>query len=417
MTHKRYYPVIRSKPSEWLGLNAVRRRSRTNVSPIVELTEGVFRTPDLHKERSKWWDKHLREIRQIALGYDEVLLDLSVYAEENFKLEQRDVWDELLKVFNSASGLIPVVRFDWTSAGLKRAISAAKKWKHGIAIRVLPKDLADVSVFRANLTNWLLDHRVRPEGITLVFDFIDNPTLVSFDALRKGIPFLESWRNWVVVSGTFPEFLSEYSNRQQLHKRPRIEWNSWAKQVIGVTASRHPAYGDYLMFHAPSSMNIALRGSFSLRYTLDSDTMILRGNRKNGARQFVGHARLLHQRSLFYGENFSAGDAFLAGNIRGARTLDQSIWRASTINHHIEVTVAQVLDEKGSSDAARKFTAMSDDVPPTLTQSAASRAKRSVVRVLSAKAKKMVDGHAALPEAAKGMRSVSDAQTPLPTKS
>lgn len=117
---------------------------------------------------------------------------------------------------------------------------------------------------------------LRNESTDLVLDLqvIENhiPNLLQICSL---VPYLNNWRTFTVIGGSFSKDLTNFSVGQ--HRHPRLEWQMW-KNLVGNSKFRKPSFGDYTTQHGiyiptPERPNF----SASIRYTCNDYWVIMRG--------------------------------------------------------------------------------------------------------------------------------------------
>jgi hypothetical protein len=355
-----YFPVIRLKESECYALNAVAATTRSSVRPVFEFFRDDPRDArDVDAVREKAWGQQCRRLRESVRSFDTTFLDVQAHEDTNFRCGKIDVWSDLRRRLRTeARGLVPVSYLHWSAAQLASVRQCAEEWTHGHALRLTRIDLSNPENLLKRTGEWLNALTTTPEATALFVDLGDQPEYLTFRKLGELLPFPERWKSCTVLCGSFPEELSGPRDSQRF-EYSRTEWTSWYDQATDPNAAWRPCFGDYLMFSPNARENAGHAGTISLRYTWDKIFVIFKGKRSKDSplknKQFCGHAMLLVADPCFFGPHFSSGDSFLAGGIpQSVRTLDTSAWRAATINHHIEATVAQLISADGTTDLARK---------------------------------------------------------------
>ena len=349
-TYKHYVPVLRAKQAEWRALEALSPSVRSAITPLVELT------PDVATAKPKAAAKVGRTSYDHALhltlanlspqlAHGRAFLDFGHLAGR-----RAAAWTLARQIGNGpVTGLVPVTTLPNRDGRLAdfRAMTGGGV---GVCLRV-PATMVRQTTFAAALAQELQDCGLNRGDADLVVDLGCDPRSLSHDDLRAVIPALDEWRSWTVLAGVFPLNLVELDANQLEYRLPRDEWLAWRAQVTrSLSSVRRPAFGDFTIQYGEYIPAPKVAGSLSVRYTLATEYLVLRGRKPNAAigvgfDQYHGHARYLTSKSDYYGANFSSGDSFINQKcVTGAGTGDRLQWLAAGINHHITATVAQLAD-------------------------------------------------------------------------
>ena len=109
---------------------------------------------------------------------------------------------------------------------------------------------------------------------------------------------------------------------------------------LGPRLLRVPSFGDYAVNYPEETFvdPRIMRMSANLRYTLDSEWLILRGRntRQFGFEQFRDLCSSLVMKSEFAGPSFSAGDKFIDDCAQGSTGPgNATVWRRVGTSHHL----------------------------------------------------------------------------------
>ena len=198
---------------------------------------------------------------------------------------------------------------------------------------------------------------LKPRSVHLIIDYeANNPTTPDPVSVLAQVPDLAEWPTLCIAGGAFPPDLQEFQPGNW--RIPRTEWLAWKRAISnGKNLRRKPNFSDYTIQYGLYKEPVdGCNPSVSVRYTLDEEWLIMRGEAargKSGAKsletrpgreQWNGHAQLLcDSPDLFYGQHFSWGDRFIyqkSQNTREPGTYE--IWLRAGINHHITVVSRQI---------------------------------------------------------------------------
>ncbi len=281
------------------------------------------------------------------------LVDMNVVS-EHAKLDQEDLWSLFAPELAAASiEAVPVVRVPRKpySNALVKEIAEAPGC--GLCLRLKPIDLA-YGGLEQSIEEVLRFTGVSPAEVDLVFDFecfCDGDA--SYERMCEAVPHLSDWRSFTLISGDFPRDLSEYSPGD--HHRRRRDWGAWLAAVRNGALPRVPAFGDYTIQYGVYTPPVSSPNySASVRYTLENDWLILRGEwvgKPNGpgTAQWNAWAMLLCDSDDFYGAEYSAGDAYVHERSRThEKSGNPEKWLYAGINHHLTVVARQIASLSGS---------------------------------------------------------------------
>ncbi|MGB7436421.1 MAG: hypothetical protein WBW49_13495 [Candidatus Acidiferrum sp.] len=252
--------------------------------------------------------------------------------------------------------LVPVAGLSRTRDYLLSVAGVVKDDKRGICLRITPAEILRPD-FNNTIRDFLKSMHLGPECVHLLVDYeVNDPTAPNSQSLLDGIPALNAWQTVSVASGAFPPDLQGFQPGN--NKIPRSDWLAW-KRAVSLTRNgiRKPAFSDYTIQYGLYKEPVeGCNPSVSIRYTLDEEWLIMRGEavrgradsnhneERPGREQWNAHAQLLcDDGELFYGESFSWGDAFIRE--RSLKTEDHGspeIWLRAGINHHMTVVSRQI---------------------------------------------------------------------------
>lgn len=340
-----YVWAMRDKGSEWRAAAAIAKRGPLPFTPLVEavcepfmpraetpvanpvdvVSKLIRRANALTDSGRVWVDfNHLRlvfsaadvaELHHVARGY---------------RLFGRNL-------------LTPVVRTSSDTPVVEAVAEWAAAEGCGVCIRV---DGTTSLAERADDVLRLLNELGIPiEEVDLVVDAQDLPRLAGFDLLTEAFPQSALARNWVVLGGTFPSSITEYSPDDYEHLIERAEWSAWVEESGKLGGGRIPTYGDFATQPARYTPSPGYPGSASVRYSTEENFVLLRG--RGGKRvdynQYIGHARYLKTRPYFRRAADTAADDYVEWIATGRnRTGSQQTWRVASFQRHVGVVRSQL---------------------------------------------------------------------------
>ena len=358
-----YVPILRWKQAERFALRYLREEDRKRITPLIELTPQAFKSRKtaervstpldpaqvIHHEAKKLLEScanfpFFLDLRHVAV--DVVRTHGKVHAFEYFA--------EIGRSYKLA--LVPVTGLSRTKEYQASVATVVKDDKRGICLRLTPAEIIDAG-FASNIRALLKSLGLSEDAVHLLVDYEANdPVVPSVESLLAAIPNLSKWRTLSVASGAFPPDLQGFEPGNR--KIPRTDWLAWKKAVSTAKNSlRKPSFSDYTiqcgLYKEPVD---GCNPSVSVRYTLDEEWLIMRGDAvrgkatshsqetRPGREQWHGQAQLLcDDENLFYGEGFSWGDAFIHEKSLDSKNYgSHEIWLPAGINHHMTVVSRQI---------------------------------------------------------------------------
>jgi hypothetical protein len=358
-----YVPILRWKHAERFALRKLHEEVRKRITPLIELTPLTFKsrkTADrvatpldpaqvVHKEAKKLLEAcanfpFFLDLRHVAV--DVVRTRGKVHVLEYFA--------EIGRSYKLA--LVPVTGLSQTKEYKASVAKIVNDDKRGICLRLTPDEIIEAG-FTGSMRAFLKSFRLTEDAVHLLVDYEANdPAVPSVESLLAAIPNLGKWQTLSVASGAFPPDLQGFEPGN--HRIPRSDWLAWKKAVSTAKNSlRKPSFSDYTIQYGLYKEPVeGCNPSVSVRYTLDEEWLIMRGDAvrgkatsdlqetRPGREQWHGHAQLLcENKNLFYGESFSWGDAFIHEKSLDSKHYGSyEIWLRAGINHHMTVVSRQI---------------------------------------------------------------------------
>src|SRR2546426_3389737 len=355
---KHYVPILRWKQAERFALKHLLEDDRKMITPLIEITPKVFEAPKTGKKEGKKPDP-ARVLEDQAKNLLEswanapLFLDLSLI--DGLVPPINGVRHPLAHIAETARCyrlcVVPVTGLSRRNEYQSALSDIVHLDRRGICLRLLTKELMQPR-FAQEVKALLRKFQLDESNVDLLLDYQTfDPQNHDLKTLLVKIPNLRAWRSLTVASGAFP---ADLRKRELGSSRiSRDDWLSWKEQFFDETSiQRRASFSDYTiqygLYKEPVEHCIP---SVSVRYTLENEWLIMRGEApskkaisKNaegrpGLEQWYGHAQLLCEKGdLFYGENFSWGDAFIyEKSARQGKPGSYEIWLRAGINHHMTV--------------------------------------------------------------------------------
>lgn len=362
--YKHYIPILRWKAAEKGALLKLKEEHKDLVTPLIEFimpqsdsSDGEKTPKELLEESVEKFSESISSIADQVMKHwgckaifiDFQLIDSSIRAEA---LKQILEHGKQLNIFMiPVITIIPVIGFESDIQTRRVAVDFAKQSGHGICLRITDSNFKEKTL-SSDIDNFLRDNNLDAKEVDMLIDFkvIDGGSSVDSLVAKIGvIPYIEKWRTFIVAGGAFPKDLSHLEKHNQ-HDIPRSDWIVWRELMSKL--KRIPSFADYaIQYPIYFPKTAASNPSASIRYSLEEKWVIVRGeglrNPKGaGFQQYPAQAQLLSsQKDVFKGENFSAGDAYIAEkakDIKTKKTGNPKTWLEAGINHHLSLVVDQI---------------------------------------------------------------------------
>ena len=358
-----YVPILRWKQAERFALRYLQPEDRKRITPLIELTPLSFKskkTPQreavpldpvqvVHEESKKLLEAcsnfpFFLDLRHVAVDI----------ARNRGRIHALEYFAEVGRNYKLA--LVPVTGLLRTAQYQASVATIVKADNRGLCLRLTPAEIMD-SGFKSILKAFLSSMRLGEESVHLLVDYeAGEPAVPSLSSILAAIPKLGKWQTLSMASGAFPPDLQGFELGNQ--RIPRSDWLAWKRAVSqSEIRIRKPSFSDYTIQYGMYKEPVeGSNPSVSVRYTLDEEWLIMRGEAvrgkatsesnesRPGREQWHGHAQLLcDNQDLFYGEGFSWGDAFIREKSLDKKNYgSHEIWLRAGINHHMTVVSRQI---------------------------------------------------------------------------
>ncbi len=350
-----YVPILRWKEAERGALATLYEHDSNCLTPLFELVpDNIIKKGKLDKEDSIL-DLEVatnKVIEQLVKcwGSRPFFIDLLWLSSDSLKQRTGDFLEMLSQcasIYNLC--FIPVTGLSRDGPYQSSVQKVLNIHHQGACLRLTTDDLKHPE-FTRSINTTLKYLKLTPDMVDLLVDFrITDQNTSAYHTLCRIIPHIESWRNFIVASGAFPEDLSKCPKNDQ-SKLDRSDWISWKNQVTAdKPLTRIPIFSDYTIQHAKYiKKGRGWHFSASIRYTSGDYWLIMRGEdaiRKDGLgfAQWPANAILLSDSPEYCAETFSAGDKYIKEmSLQRQETGNPATWLEAGINHHMTFVVRQI---------------------------------------------------------------------------
>jgi hypothetical protein len=350
-----YVPILKGKEGEYGALGELSSASKDAMRPLIEVPpvpyDYVSETP------SKTVDAHLMNVPQRLADCwagREIYLDVPWLQDGDFVLGVPALHYLVTDAVRLSVQAVPVITLQTTPDGLEIVRELVANGTH-FAIRMTSSDFDEDDERNPNAQVDALLSTIAPREIAradLILDLADvgedlgRAVLLARSVLGQA-PRLAEWRSVALVGASFPENLSEVT-AATTSRLPRIEWQMWRRLQRRLPEQRRDLlFGDYGIAH-PVTTELdprTMRMSASIRYTAENEWIVVKGRnvRQHGFDQYYALAREIVGLPEFSGEEYCAGDRFIARCARGqAGPGNATTWRKVGTNHHLTLVAREL---------------------------------------------------------------------------
>lgn len=358
-----YVPILRWKQAERFALRHLREEDRGRIIPLIEITPKSFDAPKTGKKEGKKPDPGQAledQAKEVLENWQYAPFFLDLHLIDGLIPAIGGIHHPVVHIAEAAQRLklhlIPVIgvsrRDEYRSAVSKVAHMDGR----GICLRLLAGEVLKPR-FAQKVTTFLRNMELSENNVDLMLDCQRfDPQNPDLKTLLIKIPDLSRWRSLIVASGAFPEDLQKCEKGSNWI--PRDDWLAWKSHFFDETSiQRRPSFSDYtIQFGLYKEPVQNCNPSASIRYTLEDEWLVMRGEaprgkvnperaeRRPGREQYNAHAQLLcEDTGIFYGQDFSWGDAFIfEKSVSKEDHGSPEIWLRAGINHHMTVVCRQL---------------------------------------------------------------------------
>lgn len=355
---KHYIPILKWKRAEQNALESLTLEDKKSVTPLVQF---VMPKPKFAKDPEKQFNEVVEIFQQKIpkipeeilkfWGDTEVFVDFSLLYTNPLRIE---AVEKMTEAGNKIGlHLVPVLNLSDDDAFKTSVYTVAKKYKSGICLRLVPSDLGDVAKIDEGISKLLKESNLKESDIDLLVDTKEiNGNIGTYADASQKISNLSHWRSFIFASGAFPADLSGCKIDEE-NLIPRLDWKNWVDQIKNKKIVRKPSFADYTIQHPIYRESTQFyHPTTSIKYALEENWLVMKGKKQKFEMYLANAKLLLDDKKRFYGENFSAGDKYIAEKgrhyekyIRDPKvkgTGSTETWITSGINHHLALVVHQI---------------------------------------------------------------------------
>ncbi len=340
-----YVPVLKVKGGEKRALQRISPTLQSRITPLLEIVE---------RKAPKTQSAHLvtafnsladtvRPYSRCFLDAREIAADGPAGADEVFRRAS-----DAGIVFTPVTGISRIA--DVAPALARRA--------NGLALRLTRVEF-EQGELATRIKVFLSQHSLTPEQVDLIIDLGSVEDLIVegiealMDAFMAEVPDHRRWHTFTISACAFPKSMGGV-DRNSHALVERSEWLAWKVHFYDQRQNirRLPTFSDCAIQHPAGVEGFDPRimaASASIRYTLEKDWLLIKGQSTRSSRAGEQFPALAHElvhskfRSKFYGSDHCNGCQLMKAAADGAPSLGSpGIWRQLGTIHHISV-VTQAL--------------------------------------------------------------------------
>jgi hypothetical protein len=346
---KKYYPILVARKGELVALQRLDQDVKEEISPIIEvLADVIEKKVEENKVTKVVYKDEFENFLKTHWSFfnNQVVLDFSYV--ENLETKINVIRALIVSLVKSGVNVIPAIQENSPASYTDMIKSLILEYRLNACFRTSEQS-GGFDNFKAT-TEWLLKKvEIDPANTILLLDMgeaekdkinlLGTLAKLSINSLTQKIT---DWLSIVVASGSFPEDLTEISQRHIAQKIPRHEWTIW-NNIIKDENFKAIRYGDFGT-KFPIYRDVRQAGTVSIKYTIENEYLIYKGdttlNNEEGRDQYIAHALKLIGSADYYGQRFSWGD-FRIHEIAHETLKDKkkpgspTTWVQISQNHHI----------------------------------------------------------------------------------
>lgn len=308
---KKYYPIFLSKAGELEALRNLDSNIKNEICPIIQVipekeskSTGKTKAPKEHvliEKLSETW----------AFHNNAIFLDFSLLEPFNAvlvrnliqRLTTRNVNITPVMQINSQTQYIHLLQ-SLFSTGEFDSLCFRLSLRSGgfLNINSRLQELNAAFKLPKNKIHLLLDIGYVQDNFSLLTH--------ALTSIISSIPGIDKFASVIIASGSFPENLTALT-AGKLHKLHRYEWHLWNSLIEDDGLSRIISFGDFGTKY-PIYSDTSFRGTCSIKYSIEDDFVIYRGelsdNHRLGNGQYNMFAKKLVNSEDYSGSGFSWGD-------------------------------------------------------------------------------------------------------------
>jgi hypothetical protein len=358
---KHYIPILKWKRAEQGALEGLTEENKKNITPLIQFVMPKQKPQDTLEDVVAKFKKQLALIPDKIIevwGTSPIFVDFSLLFTTELKIDS--IKSILTTGKQKQATFIPVIHLNDDSEIKNIACSLANETKSGLCLRLICSDFFDLTKLNNDITEFISKNKIDLNSADLLVDIKElegnGEKYKKYFDLSQNIVDLLKWRTFIFSGSAFPKDLSSCKIDEE-NLIPRVEWNKWKKQYSNASIQRKPSFSDYtIQYPIYEEISQFFPPTTSIKYTLDEDWFIMKGQRQKFDKYLASAALLVADNERFYGENFSSGDEYIAEkakhfpiymkeknkgvDIKGTGSTET--WLVACINHHVTLVATQI---------------------------------------------------------------------------
>src|SRR5438874_5943150 len=284
----KYVPILRWKQAERLALRALNEEDRTRVTPLIELIPTIFKprkqagipyAPDPTRVLDEEAKRLLEACQYSPFFLDAGFVDRQVQGPSG-KVPALEYLAATSRSYKMS--VVPVTALSRSAEFQSSVARVAKADGRGACMRITPAEVLRPG-FGSQMKDCLACLGLKPRSVHLIIDYeANNPTTPDPVSVLAQVPDLAEWPTLCIAGGAFPPDLQEFQPGNW--RIPRTEWLAWKRAISnGKNLRRKPNFSDYTIQYGLYKEPVdGCNPSVSVRYTLDEEWLIMRGEAARG---------------------------------------------------------------------------------------------------------------------------------------
>jgi hypothetical protein len=358
---KHYIPILKWKRAEQGALEGLTDENKKNITPLIQFVMPKQKPQDTLDDVIAKFKKQLTLIPDRIIevwGKSPIFVDFSLLFTTELKI---DSIKSILTAGNKKQTVfVPVIYLNDDPEIQKAVCLLADETRTGLCLRLVCSDFSDLSKLNNSITEFISNYKIKENSVDLLVDIKEldgnGEKYKKYFDLSQSIVDLLKWRTFIFSGSAFPKDLSLCKIDEE-NLIPRVEWKKWKEQYPDKNVKRKPSFSDYTMqYPIYEEISQFFHPTTSIKYTLDEDWFIMKGQRQKFDKYLASAALLVADKKRFHGEDFSFGDKYIAEkakyftkymeeknkgvDIKGTGSTET--WLVAGINHHMTVVATQI---------------------------------------------------------------------------
>ncbi len=345
---KTYVPVLRTKRGEFFAIRDLSEVARSRIMPFFD----CHRQTPLEIDKGITFDRHIKKILALIDKYWPIerpfyfdILSISPDTRmENDRHPLSFCGEHFGKTKARSIFTIGPDRTQNFLSAMKDALASTHATE--ICVRIPKDEIGTPDVTVATVLDQLKSLELTREQAHLVLDMryiveAEVDELIDHVSNFAASAEIKSWKSFIVAATAFPIDMRDIQS-DEVTRLKRVELKLWkalvkAEPLIG----RKPTYADYGIIN-PEKPEVdvrVMRGSCKIRYTTDSEWIVVKGHSERktlGRVQYPVLTSKLVKETGYLGKEYSWGDNYIHECAStGSPTGNGETWVRVDTNHHL----------------------------------------------------------------------------------